>query len=344
MCYGKRTALSILIVVAISCSFSTGAVLPPRKAGGIGDGRSYSQPGRFSETHLHYSGGFARRRLTAALTGFDVVVVAGQSNGAWLKRSNPRECSHSPPLLSFSFPSSSLCLSTAVGNSFTPDPAALQNDATTGLPIFVSQLGVDSANGGSPSWSGPGGVRPRFISCCVRSHRRARSAQVPFQAAQENLYHISSTSGGGINDFSVSFAKNYVAGGFLAPGRGVLIVNTGFFGSGFEFAPTNPYTWPSPGNTTLLLCWAPDASCNPAVATVATATGATMEGPVVLSLFTHATYRIDMALSIDPASGAPPPNGSLAPNAANRVVAVLWHQGAHVVSACDRTHMKMAEF
>ena len=135
-------------------------------------------------------------------------------------------------------------------------------------------------------------------------------SQVNFQAADENVYHISSTSGGGINDFSVTFAKDYVAGGFLASGRGLMIVNTGWVGEGFEFAPSTPYNWPAPGATTLVLCWAANSQCNSAVSGVSFATAATQTSPIKMSLFTHAQYRVDMALSINPSTGQAPSSGA----------------------------------
>ena len=46
-----------------------------------------------------------------------------------------------------------------------------------------------------------------------------------------------------------------------------------------------------------------------------------------MSLFTHAQYRVDYVLSLDPATGLPGSGGLNSPNPANRVVAFLWHQG-----------------
>lgn len=47
-----------------------------------------------------------------------------------------------------------------------------------------------------------------------------------------------------------------------------------------------------------------------------------------MSLFTHATWRTDHALSLDPATGRPSPGRAFgAPHPANKLAAVLWHQG-----------------
>lgn len=88
---------------------------------------------------------------------------------------------------------------------------------------------------------------------------------------------------------------------------------------------------------------------------VVTATAALQNSPVTMSLYTvrlcmwqeqrhdgfltafsqHAQYRFDYALSLDPATGLPTvdpstgqPFGLAHQNPANKVVAILWHQGA----------------
>lgn len=102
------------------------------------------------------------------------------------------------------------------------------------------------------------------------------------------------------------------------------------------------YIWPS-SNTHLSLGWAADKMCHPynsnsppysteisidSYALQTTVTGATMGTQTVnMSLYTHTLYRVDYALSLDPATHEPAagqPWGYLHPS--NKVVAMLWHQ------------------
>lgn len=77
-----------------------------------------------------------------------------------------------------------------------------------------------------------------------------------------------------------------------------------------------------------MLLWAPNTQCNPNLPALGAVSSATMGSqPLTMSLFTHAQYRVDYALSLDPATGKPAagqPWGYV--NPANRVVVMLWHQ------------------
>lgn len=147
--------------------------------------------------------------------------------------------------------------------------------------------------------------------------------------AHEEKYKIPSTEiGGNLNEFSVNFTKNYISAGYLGAGRAVVIVSAGWIGTGMVYSASVTYPWPS-SNTTLILNWGASAACNPAVATAQNATAANMgSAPLTMSLYTHASYRLDMALSLDPATGAPAANQPFGyRHPANKLVAILWHQG-----------------
>ena len=105
--------------------------------------------------------------------------------------------------------------------------------------------------------------------------------------AQAQVSHIPTTGYGGINCFSINFTKSYIAAGYLKPGRAVIIVSTGWTGSGMSGGGSAAYPFPSP-HTTLVASWAADASCSPGVDGVAKATGPLMDGDVTMSLTTHA--------------------------------------------------------
>lgn len=98
----------------------------------------------------------------------------------------------------------------------------------------------------------------------------------------------------------------------------------GSFGFLYFFGSSPP---PQAQGTSLLISWAPNVACNPAVAGAATASAYTQSAPITMSLFTHSLYRADFALSLSPQTGLPSTAGLTTPNPANAVVAILWHQG-----------------
>lgn len=62
----------------------------------------------------------------------------------------------------------------------------------------------------------------------------------------ENTQKAPATGPGFINSFTASFAKAYIAAGKLAPGRALVLVNTGWPGSSMSLAPsTVQYSYPS---------------------------------------------------------------------------------------------------
>lgn len=155
--------------------------------------------------------------------------------------------------------------SNAVGNSATADGVNAGNDAYDSLPIFYEQFGIDPAIS-QPGWDGTpanGVLRPPVGN------------------------KIPATGGGGRNDFVANFTKNYVSGPLFVPGRAMLVVNVAFGSSGVlqQYPSRFAYNFPAPGST-LILCWAPDAACNPAVATAVTANAAMLPGAVTMSLYT----------------------------------------------------------
>lgn len=105
-----------------------------------------------------------------------------------------------------------------------------------------------------------------------------------------------------------------------------MIVSAGWGATSFAWypAPTTTYLWPSPA-TKLTLTWAAGTACNPSAAGAQMASNYTQGGAVAMTLYTHAQYRFDYALSLDPATGAPTA-GQPWPyrNPANKVVAFLW--------------------
>ena len=105
----------------------------------------------------------------------------------------------------------------------------------------------------------------------------------------------------------LQFTKSYLAGGHLATGRAVIIVSVGWGGQGMSDATTfwgvqdsagSGYSFPAlHGATNLILCWAPNAECNPGVASASVAAAPTQTSAITMSLFTHSLYRMDSASS-----------------------------------------------
>lgn len=140
--------------------------------------------------------------LQATYSGYDVVVVAGQSN--------------------------------SVGNSFTADAVNQPNDATSTLPVFYLLAGIWQTTV-YPGWTGSTAAAldrahedTHKISCVQRvfPHGLLAAACHPSCARFSSLTRFPvnarcrrSTGAGGINEFSVSFVQQYIANGHLAPGR-----------------------------------------------------------------------------------------------------------------------------
>ena len=85
----------------------------------------------------------------------------------------------------------------------------------------------------------------------------------------------------------------------------MIIVSVGWGGQGMSAATTfvglsesagSGYSFPAlNGATNLILCWAPDADCNPGVAGASLASVPTQSNSITMSLFTHSLYRMDSA-------------------------------------------------
>ena len=85
----------------------------------------------------------------------------------------------------------------------------------------------------------------------------------------------------------------------------MIIVSVGWGGQGMSDATTfvglpdsagSGYSFPAlNGATKLILCWAPDADCNPGVASASIAAVPTQTDRITMSLFTHSIYRVDSA-------------------------------------------------
>lgn len=235
-----------------------------------------------------------------AHAGYDVVFVAGQSNAAGAAETagaddvRRRDSTAGMPVYALHFGQrnggrldNSLPALQPAQEEYTKTPAT--GDAYKGNTFSVN-------------------VRPRLLCGARRAACRVASPHAPRPSKPQ-------------------FTKNYIAAGYLKPGRAVVIVNTGWSGSSFSWAEDSWYPFPSK-QTTLLLCWAPDATCNPAVKDAKVATSAFVDGHIKMSLFTHAQWRLDHALSLDPATGAPPAGAPWGQrHEKNKLVAILWHQG-----------------
>ena len=205
--------------------------------------------------------------------------------------------------------------SNAVGSCPTPDVPDEAADAIGTRPIYQLTMGGSKYY----PWDGNSGDGLALMA--------------------ENIEHMSVTDprGGGYNSFASSFAIRYVDTGRLAKGRALLVVNAAFGGTGI--LSSNPYVlnypWPS-SSTNLVWSWAPDATCNSAVAGVTTAYAAVQYDSPRMSLFTHSLYRMDFAMSLDPGTLRPTSGqGFTYQHPANKVVAMLWHQGENE-SACGK--------
>lgn len=225
--------------------------------------------------------GAARRAAASPFVGFDVVLVAGQSN--------------------------------SVGSAKAPQPEFDSLGSTDGAPIFYLRAG---------SSAGPGWDASLYHMTGL---------------ADESVYKVPATgpgTPGGSQEIGVPFAKRYVAGGHLAAGRAVLLVNAGWGGTGFSCGAWKAhYDWPS-AQTALELGWAASEDCNPSVSDASFVTTLTVAEPVTMSLFTHSVYRTDMAMSMDAATMRPVNASDITVfHPANVLVAVLWHQGEHDSSA-----------
>lgn len=130
---------------------------------------------------------------------------------------------------------------------------------------------------------------------------------------------------GGANSIASGFAMQYIADGFLKPGRAILVVNAAKVGSplGFTTGATSPTL--SPANSLIELTWSPSVACDTSFAEAQFVTDF-MAGGLRMNLHTHAAYRLRLALAVNPATSLNT-SASMTPNAQNKFITVLWHQG-----------------
>lgn len=142
---------------------------------------------------------------------------------------------------------------------------------------------------------------------------------------------------GGVNSLAASFAKKYIGDGFLRTGRALLFVNAAKTGSALGFNDGTTISGTALPGLTVQNTWVPSTRCDSSFSQVQNVTSFSSTN-VPLNLFTYANYRIDLALSINPATGVnhasdfsryttTGPAPAYANIINNRVVSVLWHQG-----------------
>ena len=144
---------------------------------------------------------------------------------------------------------------------------------------------------------------------------------------------------GGANSIASGFAKKYISDGFLRSGRAILVVNAAKVGSSLGFNDGTTTALPAPPGARVQNTWAASTACDPAFASVSFATDFGSTG-LTMNLLTHAAYRVDLALSLNPANRLNA-TSTIQPfsfyNTPNKLVAVLWNQGesdiAHGTSA-----------
>lgn len=210
--------------------------------------------------------------LTGPPIGYDIVVIAGQSN--------------------------------SVGYGLADGLGNAQNDDTTGLPVYAFTAG--SVN-----------TPPQFQTTWVEPNQSPNA---------HNPTTYNEAGFGRYTDFGVNFTKNYIANGFLGAGRAVLIVNTGLGNTPLGWWGSNYGTASAalPGSS-VMATWTPSVACDPSFGNVSFATSIG-QANLVTNLVGYSKYRVDLAMTIDPATGVNHSTG-LSPFAQNKIIAVLWHQG-----------------
>lgn len=218
------------------------------------------------------SGGYAGK--IQPVTGYDIVVLAGQSNS----------CSNAGA-----------------------DAMESVYDRTDGYPIVYLSAG----NG---DWS-------KSAADSLRYPRGDTIGRLPSSDSIGNVQ---------FGSMLYNFTKRYVDDGNLVPGRAVMMVPTCFSGIPMSHYPSSFYGLAAtlPNGVTVQQTWAPDSTCSgwyghenglitdPLLNTL----------PSYIGCFGYSTYRIDLAMSVDPSTGII--GTSLpSPNSANKVVALLWSQG-----------------
>lgn len=111
---------------------------------------------------------------------------------------------------------------------------------------------------------------------------------------------------------------------YLAPGRGLLLVNVGKGSTPLMVAQPYSHQMALPPHATLVTSWAPTAECNATVGGLRFAESFDGDSGLRMNAFTHATYHVDAALTVDPATGRNSTPSLRARFPTNRVVAVLW--------------------
>lgn len=199
--------------------------------------------------------------------------------------------------------------SNAVGAACSaPTPEEDAALSLAGLPVFILRAG-------SRDWNDQG-------DAVVHASERQRLSG-PASPTSGGTHHA---------DFGVPFAARFVASGYLAPGRAVLLVNAAVGDTGvFKLCGTDTLGggWPARPATHTHRCWAPSAACSPDLVGVDEALKWPSQSLPNASLLTRAIDFAELGLAVDPATLHGPPRGAVLPARmpGNRIVAILWHQG-----------------
>ena len=239
-----------------------------------------------SPLNIFTIGGTLQEPPIPLVSGYDILVVAGQSNTVGFA---------------------------SAGHCSVQDAATKQDQnylwSTYDLPIYYLNVASNQyeSTQSRPDW---------FVGTQIIRTAKSSDYQLPTTGSPECSV-----------DYIAKFTQNYVASGKLASGRGLLVVKTAWSGTPMaEGASSSPVNLLLPPGSTVHLDWVTSTSCN-ALYNYQFATSIN-DANLNMNLFTHATYRIDYAMGIDPSTNQYSNSlswGSTHPQ--NKIVGYLFHQG-----------------